>query len=105
MFFEEKWNQRISFQCSCCFTNYTFDEMMKCYSVWVNDDKKYGKVGVCDVCGKKSLVGNNRSHAMNATKRRFKPNLHKIKAEIEGKPQRIKICSSCLKANKVKKIV
>ncbi len=60
---------------------------------------------ICDVCGKKSMVGNNRSHALNATKRRFHPNLHKIKAEIEGKPKNIKICSSCLKADKVRKIV
>lgn len=59
----------------------------------------------CDICGKKSMVGNHRSHALNATKRRFKANLHKIRAEIDGKVKKIKICSSCLKANKVKKVV
>lgn len=31
---------------------------------------------VCQVTGKRPMVGNNRSHAMNATKRRFLPNLH-----------------------------
>jgi large subunit ribosomal protein L28 len=31
---------------------------------------------VCQVTGKKPMVGNNRSHAMNATKRKFLPNLH-----------------------------
>ncbi len=60
---------------------------------------------VCDVCGKGSQVGNHRSHAMNANKRRFYPNLQKIKAEIDGKVKAIKICTSCLKANKVKKVV
>jgi len=60
---------------------------------------------VCYICGKKPLVGNNRSHALNATKRKFYPNLIKIKAEINGKVKKIKVCSSCLKANKVKKIV
>ena len=60
---------------------------------------------ICDVCGKGSMSGNNRSHALNATKRRFQPNLHNIRAEIEGKAKNIKICRSCLKANKVKKIV
>ncbi len=30
---------------------------------------------VCQVTGKRPAVGNNRSHAMNATKRRFLPNL------------------------------
>jgi large subunit ribosomal protein L28 len=30
---------------------------------------------ICQVTGKKPIVGNNRSHAMNATKRKFLPNL------------------------------
>ena len=30
---------------------------------------------VCQVTGKRPVSGNNRSHAMNATKRRFLPNL------------------------------
>ena len=53
----EKWQARVAFQCSCCFTNYTYDEMINCYSVWVNDDEKYGKVGVCNVCGKRHHEG------------------------------------------------
>ena len=32
---------------------------------------------ICQATGKKPMVGNNRSHAMNATKRRFLPNLQK----------------------------
>ena len=60
---------------------------------------------VCDVCGKRPLVGNHRSHAMNATKRRFYPNLQKIKVEINGKVKRIKVCNSCMRSNKVTKIV
>lgn len=60
---------------------------------------------VCDVCGKRALTGNNRSHALNATKRKFYPNLRKIKAEIDGQVKTINVCASCLKGNKVKKIV
>ncbi len=60
---------------------------------------------VCEICGKKPQVGNHRSHAMNATKRKFYPNLHVIKANIDGKVKKIKICSSCLKSNKVMKVV
>jgi len=59
----------------------------------------------CDVCGKVALVGNNRSHALNATKRRFKPNLHKMRAKIGGIVKNIKICSACLRNNKIEKIV
>ena len=60
---------------------------------------------VCDICGKGAQVGNHRSHAMNATKRKFYPNLQKIKAEIDGKVKSVKVCSSCLKGNKVKKVI
>lgn len=31
---------------------------------------------VCQVTGKKPMTGNNVSHAMNRTRRRFEPNLH-----------------------------
>ncbi|MCF6320002.1 MAG: 50S ribosomal protein L28 [Proteobacteria bacterium] len=31
---------------------------------------------VCQVTGKRTTVGNNVSHAMNKTRRRFLPNLH-----------------------------
>ena len=58
----------------------------------------------CDICGKGPLTGNNVSHAHNRTKTRWLPNLQKIKAEIDGKPTKVKICTKCLKANKIKKI-
>jgi large subunit ribosomal protein L28 len=31
---------------------------------------------ICEVTGKRPIVGNNVSHANNRTKRRFMPNLH-----------------------------
>jgi large subunit ribosomal protein L28 len=31
---------------------------------------------ICQITGKKPMKGNNRSHAMNATKRKFLPNIH-----------------------------
>ncbi len=58
---------------------------------------------VCDICGKKPASGNNVSHAHNVTKRRFKINLQTVNARINGKPKRIKVCTSCLKAGKVMK--
>ncbi|HPR17395.1 MAG TPA: 50S ribosomal protein L28 [Candidatus Cloacimonadota bacterium] len=59
---------------------------------------------VCDICGKGAQTGNNRSHALNATKRKFYPNLQKMRAEIGGVIKHVKVCTSCLKANKVKKV-
>ena len=58
----------------------------------------------CDICGKGPLVGNNVSHAHNRTKTRWLPNLQSMRTEVNGKPTRVKVCTKCLKANKVKKI-
>ena len=60
---------------------------------------------VCDICGKTAQVGNHRSHDLYATQRRVYPNLHEIRVDGDGGTKKIKICSSCLKANKVRKVV
>ncbi|QJC28789.1 50S ribosomal protein L28 [Enterobacteriaceae endosymbiont of Plateumaris consimilis] len=40
---------------------------------------------ICQITGKKVMKGNNRSHAMNATKRKFLPNIHYHKFWISSK--------------------
>ncbi|MFC6276133.1 50S ribosomal protein L28 [Psittacicella hinzii] len=39
---------------------------------------------VCQVTGKRPAVGNNRSHALNATRRRFLPNLQNHRFWVES---------------------
>lgn len=39
---------------------------------------------VCQITGKRTMVGNNVSHANNKTKRKFYPNLQKKKFFLEG---------------------
>ena len=51
----------------------------------------------CDLCGKGVMVGNNVSHAQNKTKRVWKPNLIKMRTNIDGTIMTVKICTSCLK--------
>jgi large subunit ribosomal protein L28 len=59
---------------------------------------------VCHSCGKKPAFGNSRSHSMVATRRRFNPNLQKVRiAEPSGRMLRVYVCARCLKANKVVK--
>ena len=58
---------------------------------------------VCAVCGKKPGFGNNRSHSMVATKRRFDANLQKVRITEGGAPKRVYVCTRCLKAGKVTK--
>ena len=58
---------------------------------------------VCSICGKKPGFGNNRSHSMVATKRRFEPNLQRVRVVIGGTPTRAYVCTRCLTAGKVQK--
>ena len=58
---------------------------------------------VCAICGKKPSFGNNRSHSMVATKRRFDPNLQKVRILVGKAPRRVYVCTRCLKAGKVTK--
>lgn len=58
----------------------------------------------CYVCGKKPGVGNNVSHANNKTKRRFKPNLQKVKASFpSGSVKRVTVCTRCLRSGAIQK--
>ena len=54
---------------------------------------------ICDISGKRVLVGNNVSKAMNKTKRRFQPNLIKKRFYIpeQDKWISLKVSTSVLK--------
>ena len=43
----------------------------------------------CYITGRKSQTGNARSHALNATRRTWKPNLQKVHILVDGKPKRV----------------
>jgi large subunit ribosomal protein L28 len=60
---------------------------------------------VCSVCGKKPAFGHNRSHSMVATKRRFDPNLQRVRVLQNGVAKRAYVCTRCLKGGKVQKAV
>ena len=54
---------------------------------------------VCQITGKKALVGNNVSHAMNKTKRRFEVNLIKKRFYLTDQEKwvTLKLSTSALK--------
>jgi len=58
---------------------------------------------VCEVCGRKPVVGRTVSHAHNVRARRFLPNLQNVRAMINGGVRRIRVCTRCLRSNKVTK--
>ena len=46
---------------------------------------------VCQVTGKRPIVGNNVSHANNHTRRRFLPNLHTHRFWVEAEKRFVKL--------------
>ena len=54
---------------------------------------------VCQVTGKRPMVGNNVSHANNKTKRRFLPNLQQRRfwVESENRWVRLRVTSAALR--------
>jgi len=60
---------------------------------------------VCAFCGKGPGFGHNRSHSMVATKRRFNPNLQRVRVLVKGTPMRAYVCTRCLKTGRVEKAV
>ena len=58
----------------------------------------------CDICGKGPMVGHNVSHAHNLTKRRWLPNLQKVRANVNGTTKKISVCTQCIKSGKVTKV-
>jgi large subunit ribosomal protein L28 len=57
----------------------------------------------CFTCGKGVAFGNNVSHANNKTRRVWKPNLQVARILIDGKITKVKVCTKCLSAGKVKR--
>jgi large subunit ribosomal protein L28 len=59
----------------------------------------------CDVCGKGTFSGNSVSHANNATKRKWNPNLQRVRALVDGRVKNIDVCTRCIRGGKVTKAV
>ena len=58
---------------------------------------------MCAICGKKPMVGNNVSHAHNVTKRRFNPNLQRVRVIANGRVRKMDVCVNCIKSGNVVK--
>ncbi|GGR86715.1 50S ribosomal protein L28-1 [Streptomyces aureoverticillatus] len=68
----------------------------------------------CDVCGKQPSFGKRvaRSgsraqsrHVRGRSSRRFNPNIQPVRAVKDGTPVRMKVCTSCIKKDKVERRV
>jgi large subunit ribosomal protein L28 len=57
----------------------------------------------CKICGKGPSFGNVVSHANNTRRRRWNPNLQRVRAVIDGVRSHIRVCTSCIRAGRVTK--
>lgn len=62
---------------------------------------------ICDICDKRPQVGNLVSHANNRVKRWIYPNVHKMRYKLLSSNEVIRgtVCTKCLKAGKVQKVI
>ncbi len=57
----------------------------------------------CEICGKGPVVGRRVSHAHNVTPRRFEPNLQTVRALVNGAARRMRVCTRCIRSQKIVK--
>ncbi len=57
---------------------------------------------VCEITGKRPLSGNNRSHSLRATRRKWNVNLQNVTLMVDGKPKKVRVSARALKTLKAK---
>lgn len=60
---------------------------------------------VCEICGKRPSSGSKVSNSYRHTKRRWLPNLQRVKVQTEHGCRRMRVCTACLKAGKVRRAI
>lgn len=73
---------------------------------------------VCEVCGKKPVMGNQVTHRGKAkylggvgtkvtgiSRRAFKPNLQRVHVDVNGAHKSIRVCTQCIRSGAIVKIV
>jgi large subunit ribosomal protein L28 len=58
----------------------------------------------CEICGKKPAYGRSVSHAHNVSSRRFEPNLQRVRVLVNGGIRRMRVCTRCIRSNKITKV-
>lgn len=71
---------------------------------------------VCDYCGKKTRSGGMIARRglpkkkggiglriTGRTLRKYKPNIQRVRAIVDGAPTRVKVCTRCIKSGKIVK--
>ncbi|MBP5200137.1 MAG: 50S ribosomal protein L28 [Selenomonadaceae bacterium] len=60
---------------------------------------------VCEICNKGPMSGMNVSHSHLKTKRRWYPNIQRVRAIVDGEVKRVNVCTRCLRSGKVQRAI
>ncbi|MFO7865232.1 MAG: 50S ribosomal protein L28 [Candidatus Aminicenantes bacterium] len=60
---------------------------------------------ICEKCGKGAMFGHSVSHSHKASKKKWNPNLQRIKIETDSGPRKVWVCAQCIRSGKIKKAV
>ena len=55
----------------------------------------------CEVCKKGTMSGNLVSHSYRKTKRSWAPNIQTVHVVVDGRVQKMSVCTRCLRSGKV----
>ena len=67
---------------------------------------------VCEICGKHPSFGNSvrrlgtnaiKRRVKSRTRRRWNPNIQRVRAVVNGTTRRVDACTSCIKAGRIQK--
>ncbi len=60
----------------------------------------------CEICGKGQASGNNVSHSHRHTRRKWNANIQTIRiVEDNGRVRKAKVCTRCIRSNKVNRAI
>ncbi len=59
----------------------------------------------CEVCNKGVVSGNNVSHSNRKTRTKWAPNVQRVRVLVNGAPQRMYVCTRCLRSGRVERYV
>ena len=60
---------------------------------------------VCEICNKGPMSDMNVSHSHLKTKRRWYPNIQRVRAIVDGEVKRVNVCTRCLRSGKVQRAI
>ena len=60
---------------------------------------------VCEICNKGPMSGMNVAHSHLKMKRRWYPNIQRVRAIVDGEVKRVNVCTRCLRSGKVQRAI